>query len=61
MENYFDEFDYEFVENLTTKLSGSIDSIYKGKTIGKRKLKPWAEPDCYLHGFWGEDLHTMSS
>ena len=38
-----------------------IKSIYKNTLIQPRGYRPRAELDPYLHGFWGEDLHTMTS
>lgn len=61
MDSYFYEDDTEFCESLTEALCDGIDKIYKGKELGTRKVKPRAEVDPYLHGFWGYELHTMSS
>ena len=42
-------------------MCSKIDHIYKDQVLGTRRLRPKADPECDLHGFWGEDLHSMAS
>ena len=53
--------DNNFIDSLTNQFCKDIDSIYKGVVLGTRQLKPKTDPDCALHGYWGDWLHTMTS
>jgi hypothetical protein len=61
MNAYFVRGDAEIItEPMKESFKKSIDKMYKGKPI-QLGVQPKAELDPYLHGFWGDDLHTMTS
>ena len=48
-----------FVEPMGDLFAEHLTEIYKKEKVGGYKIRPELEP--YLHGFWGKDLHTMTS
>ena len=49
--------------NITEPMGDSfaihLSEIYEKELVGAYKIRPELNP--YLHGFWGPDLHTMTS
>jgi len=62
-ENYFydNDDDYDMIQTLSKSFCAHINGIYKYQALGLRRLRPKADAECALHGFWGEDLHSMAS
>ena len=46
-------------EEIGNVFASHLSEIYKKELVGPYKIRP--ELDPYLHGFWGPDLHTMTS
>ena len=65
MESYFTEDDVELItEPMAKAFEKQIKTIYKNVSLGdsiRGFFSVKAELDPYLHGYWGPDLHTMTS
>ena len=60
MEVYFKNEDQEFIADIKNQLCNGLNELFKNVELGERKVRPRAEANPTLHGYWGDGLYTMT-
>ena len=60
MEVNFKNEDKEFVADIKNHLCTELNDLFQNVELGERKVKPRAEANPALHGYWGQGLYTMT-
>ena len=59
MGNEWPEEHVEFAERINAAITANINEVFEG--VQCDDMQVFCEPHPYLHGYWGTNVHTMTT